>query len=131
VEKDYVEAVAWFLKAAEQKFAPAQFKLGICFENGQGVEKNSVEAMRWFHEAAELNDGDAQGILGDRYAAGKGVERNFEKAYAWYNLAAVTSKEAATSRDALEKRMSPQQIAEAQKRTRELRAEIDARLKGK
>ena len=29
--KDYVEAVKWYRKAAEQNIAEAQFSLGICF----------------------------------------------------------------------------------------------------
>jgi hypothetical protein len=41
----------------------------------------------------------------------------------------MTNKDAVTNRDDLEKRMSPQQVADAQKRTTELRAQIEARLK--
>src|SRR5437879_1128592 len=37
VPKDAAEAVKWFRKAAEQNLASAQFILGVCLGNGQGV----------------------------------------------------------------------------------------------
>ncbi len=40
VAKDYVEAVKWCRKAAEQNNAEAKFLLGVCFKNGNGVEKD-------------------------------------------------------------------------------------------
>src|SRR5206468_6802374 len=40
VAKDEVEAVKWFRKAAEQNYAFAQFMLGACYHDGQGVTKN-------------------------------------------------------------------------------------------
>jgi hypothetical protein len=52
------------------------------------------------------------------------------EAYAWLNLAARTNERAAVVRDDLEKKMSPQQIVDAKKRTKELRAQIEAKLKG-
>jgi len=53
VEKDDVEAVKWFRKAAEQGNAHAQVKLGECYRNGTGVEKDDVGAVKWFRKAAE------------------------------------------------------------------------------
>lgn len=44
--KDVAEAMKWFRKAAEQNFAPAQYEMGTCFANGQGVEKDTVEAVK-------------------------------------------------------------------------------------
>ena len=62
--KDYVEAVKWYRKAAEQNHAEAQYNLGICYAGGQGVEKDYVEAVKWFRKAAEQNDAEAQYSLG-------------------------------------------------------------------
>ena len=50
------------------------------------------------------------------------MEKDYAEAYAWCNLASKTDKAAAKNRDTLEKKMSPQQVAEGQKRTKELRA---------
>jgi uncharacterized protein len=129
VEKDYAEAVRWFRKATAQSYALAQYHLGVHFHYGEGVEKDYVEAMRWFLKAAEQNHDGSQAFMGVCYAEGKGVEKDYVEAYAWYNLAAKTFEVAAEGRDGLEKQMSPQQVAAAQKRTKELRTQIEAKLK--
>ena len=64
VEKDYVEAVKWFRKAAEQNFASAQGNLGISYAQGKGVEKDDVEAVKWYRKAAEQGFANAQFNLG-------------------------------------------------------------------
>jgi hypothetical protein len=58
VAKDYVEAVKWYRKAAEQGHAEAQYNLGCGYANGQGVGKDIVEAYAWFSMAAKA-DSDA------------------------------------------------------------------------
>jgi TPR repeat protein len=107
--------------------------LGNCYTNGEGVEKDTVEAMKWYRKAAEQNYAEGQFTVGACYAGGHGVEKDYTEAYAWYNLLAATThpfaEVAKSSRDTLEKKMSPQQVADAQKRTKELRVEIAAKLK--
>ena len=78
---------------------------------------------------AEQGDALAQSGLGWMYDNGQGVEKDYAEAYAWYNIAAKTEPKAAEMRDDLEKKMSPQQVGEAQKRTRELKALLDAKKK--
>ena len=39
--------------AAEQSFAPAQYNLGVMYDNGDGVPQDEVEAMRWYRLAAD------------------------------------------------------------------------------
>ncbi|MEI8248806.1 MAG: tetratricopeptide repeat protein, partial [Lentisphaerota bacterium] len=46
VEKNLVEAVKWFRKAAVQGHAQGQLNLGVCLKKGDGVEKNLVEAVK-------------------------------------------------------------------------------------
>ena len=56
------------------------------------------------------------------YANGQGVAKDYVEAYAWYNIsAAIGSEMGATNRDNLERKMTPQQIADVQKRTKELK----------
>lgn len=43
--------------------AEAQFKLGFCYDKGQGVDKNDVEAFQWFQKAAEQGHAKAQFVL--------------------------------------------------------------------
>ena len=129
VEKDYAEAAKWFRKGADQGNAGAQLFLASLYRNGQGVEKDYAKAMKWYRNAADQGLDQAQFGIGGLYFSGHGVERDYAEAYAWFNLAARTDTNAATSRDLLEKQMSPQQVAEAQKRTKELRAMIEAKTK--
>ena len=42
------EAVHWYRKAADQGDAEAQFYLGVCYDNGQGVPKDETEAVKWY-----------------------------------------------------------------------------------
>jgi TPR repeat protein len=122
VTKDEAEAVTLYRKAAEQNFAPAQFKLGFCFENGQGVAKDYVEAVNWYRKSAEQNDATAQCNLGLCYADGKGVPKDYVEAYKWYNLALAQGQEVARQNlSNLERFMTPDQIAEAQKLAREFK----------
>jgi uncharacterized protein len=124
VEQNYVESVKWFRKAADQGYANAQAVVGSSYYNGTGVERNYAEAVKWYRKAAEQGYASAQDDLGICYANGEGVEQNYVEAYAWYNVASKTNKQAAEARDQIAKKMSPQQVANAQKRTTELRAQI-------
>jgi TPR repeat protein len=63
------------------------------------------------------------------YHLGQGVPKDDVEAYAWSNLAARAASSAAANCDDLEKRMSPQQVAAAKKRAKELQAMMDAKLK--
>ena len=58
VPRDDAKAIEWFLKAANQGFAPAQINLGVLYERGQGVPKDFVQGYKWlslstsrFHES--------------------------------------------------------------------------------
>ncbi len=59
------------------------------------------------------------------YSMGRGVPQDYVQAHKWFNLAAATHTEkeardrAVKARDRVAARMTPAQIAEAQKRARE------------
>jgi hypothetical protein len=88
VEKDPVEAVKWYRKAAEQGHADAQVNLGECFMNGQGVAKDPVDAVKWYRKAAEQGLAIAQLSLGVCFNYGQGVAKNLTEAVEWYRKAA-------------------------------------------
>ncbi|MBT6117523.1 MAG: hypothetical protein HOH66_06615, partial [Rhodospirillaceae bacterium] len=70
--------------------------------------------------SAEIGDADSQYLLGQINENGLGVPQNFLRAHVWYNLAAASGHEAAANaRDALAKRMAPDQVAKAQSRASE------------
>ena len=70
-----MEAVKWYRKAAEQNFAEAQYNLGVCYDNGQGVAKDYAEAVKWYRKAAEQNHAQAQYNLGVATAMAKAWPR--------------------------------------------------------
>ena len=88
VERDDVEAVKWYRKAAEQNYAPAQYNLGHCYANGEGLGKDAEEAVKWYRKAAEQNVAYAQYNLGTCYAKGDGVAKDEVEAVKWYHKAA-------------------------------------------
>jgi TPR repeat protein len=121
VKQDFGEAFRWFHRAAAQGYAPAQRSLGVKFEKGQGVKRNYGEAVRWYRHGAEQGDAAAQYRLGRMYVLGRGIRRDFTAAVAWFNLAADQKiEDAATARDAVAARLTPQQLAEAKRKTREV-----------
>ena len=127
VLKDMVEALKWFRKAAEQGDARGQNGIGNCYYYGEGVAKDAVEAVKWIRKATEQGFAAAQYNLGCCYYNGEGVPKDYVEAYAWLNLAAGNGNtEATKGRDELEKKY-PQQIADGQKRSRELAALIEAK----
>lgn len=51
--QSYSEAVRWYIAAANQGFAHAQFSLGLIFEEGRPEVKRDVPyALSWYEEAA-------------------------------------------------------------------------------
>ena len=122
--QDYAEAVKWYRLAAAQGKANAQYNLGVMYENGQGVVQDYTEAVKWYRLAAAQGDADAQYNLGAMYDNGQGVVQDYVRAHMWYNLGAVSGKAeyAAKNRDSIAAKMTPPQIAEAQKLARECQA---------
>lgn len=122
VPQNPTEAAKWFRKSADQGFAEAQHKLGSCYKYGRGVPKDDAEAVKWFRKVAEQEyfNAEAQFNLGVCYQLGEGVSKDVVEASKWYHLsAAQENKDAAKSLAALDKTMTPEQIAEAQKRADE------------
>jgi uncharacterized protein len=118
VPRDDAEAVRWSRKAAEHENAKAQFFLGAMYDKGRGVPQDDAEAVRWYRKAAQQGNSTGQALLGTMLEDGRGIPRDYVQAYMWYNLAAAGgANQAAHWRDGLERKMTAQQIAEAQQRT--------------
>jgi TPR repeat protein len=107
-------------KAAEQGNANAQYNLGLMHSIGKGTPKDDKQAIYWYTKAAEQGHDGGQLNLGVKHDYGKGTLKDSILAYAWYNISASQGNEQATkNRDLIEKEMTPNQIAEAQKLSRE------------
>ena len=76
--------------------------------------------MKWYTLAAEQGNADAQYNLGVMYGLGNGVIQDSVYAHMWANLAASNgSKKGGEMRDFTAERMTPAQVAEAQRLARE------------
>jgi hypothetical protein len=130
VPQDHNEAAKLFRSAADKGDAPAQFYLGFMYSEGQGVPQDYAEAVKWFQLAAERGDAQAQYNLGLSYAKGEtgAGDPDNVSAYMWFNISAASfattdprRSTAMSSRDAVAAKMTPEEIAEAQKRARDWR----------
>lgn len=81
------EAREWFLKAAEQGYAPAQSALAFLYWTG-AFRQDLETVLVWFQRAAENDHAPAQYHLGSMYRSGEGVEEDHEKAKVWHSRAA-------------------------------------------
>jgi hypothetical protein len=140
VSLDLKEAAKWYRKAAEQGDASAQYNLGCMYDYGSGVVEDNKEAVKWYRKAAEQGFALAQHNLGNMYDSGEVLD--FERkgsltqltrstarllgkdaliAYAWWNIAAGNGNTSAKkNKPILAKKMTPDQIAEAQELSNEM-----------
>jgi uncharacterized protein len=115
VPQNDAEAVKWYRLAADRGNAASQLALARMYETGRGVPQSDVEAATWYRRAADQGEPWAQTNLGVKYARGQGVPQDYVAAYMWLDLAAKGDQLAIGNRDAVARRMTPAQIAEAQK----------------
>ena len=124
---DYATAYRLIKPLAEQGIAKTQYNLGVMYQKGEGVPQDYTEAMKWYQKAAEQGHAEAQYNLGGMYFRGRGVPRDFVLAHMWFNLsvsrvpASEGEKREATEIiiDLVASKMTPYQIAEAQRLARE------------
>ncbi len=101
------------------------------YRNSQGVPQDYKQALSWYRKAAEQGNAVAQNNLGNMYSSSQGVPQDYVQAHLWSNLAAAgfsaamvdMRNEAADNRDRIAAKMTPAQIAEAQRLAREWKPE--------
>jgi localization factor PodJL len=108
-------------------------RLGEIYAKGLGVERNWEQAKIFYSEAATARDVPSMVALAEYYSAEKATHTDLLAAYSWYNkLAAVTPgsfafatasdngetyrmlADATRKRDALEKKLSTDELRRAQ-----------------
>ncbi|WP_170921027.1 tetratricopeptide repeat protein [Enhydrobacter aerosaccus] len=128
---DYATAIAIWRPLAEQGNAEAQTLLGAMYWSGEGVPRDHREAARWYLRAAEQGYARAQNDIGFMYGFGEGIPPHDDvQAYKWISLAIMryTAKnqdrldQAAKDLATLKARMTPAQIAEAERLIRQWEA---------
>ena len=101
-QKDFAGAAEKFRAAAEPGFPPAQYNLGICFLNGNGVDKDPVQAVKWFALSAEKGYASAMVALASAYTQGTGgLPQSYTKAAEWLYKASAQGN--AKAKEVLEK----------------------------
>jgi uncharacterized protein len=73
--------------AAQGGNVEAQFIVGACYAQGEGVSEDAGLAVKWFKEAADNGHRKAQFNLAWCYANGKGVREDAGEAVKYYRLA--------------------------------------------
>ncbi|MDH3714080.1 MAG: hypothetical protein OET44_09570, partial [Gammaproteobacteria bacterium] len=83
------------------------------------------EAYKLWQEAARRGDAKSLYELGKLYGDGLGVLRNIVHAHAYFNVAAAKGqREAFAARQIVESRMTPEQLAQAEKLALELHSDL-------
>jgi len=122
---DYATAMSLWRPLVDQGDADAQYNLGVMYWDGQGVSQDYAQAVAWFRKAADQGLAGAQFNLGLAYAKGQGVPQDYTQAHMWLNLSAsralddTVRRAAVIHREELAAKMTPEQIAEAQRMARE------------
>ena len=89
LEKNYDDALHWFLQGANQGNVPSMRKLGNLYSRGLGAKKDIGQVMRWDRAAADAGDAGGQFLVGSLYENGLGVPRDYATAMTWYRKAAL------------------------------------------
>ena len=117
VDVNMNSAYGWWRRAAEplngaSPSAEALMNCGICNMTGKGAEKDNSRAEDYLLRASKLGLPHAQFCLGIFYKD-HGIKI---KSYAWLNIAATGKhNNAINEKNQLEKKMSPNEVREAQK----------------
>jgi hypothetical protein len=120
VPRDDAQAMNWYRKAADHGNARAQIRVGDMYDNAHSVFWDYAQAVAWYRKAADAGNAEGQYKLGLMYDFGDGVPQDYLSAHMWFNLAASRgSGMGASDRDLVAAKMTPAQIAEAQRMARE------------
>jgi uncharacterized protein len=120
VPRNKAEALKLYHLAAERGNDRAQFSVGTLYFAGVAVPENRTEAAKWFRRAADQGHIGGQVYLALSYATGLGVPQDNVQAYMWLSVAAARGdKDAISNRNKVAQKMTPAQIADAQKLARD------------
>lgn len=88
-QKNFQEALDWYMKSAMQNYDVAQTEVGNFYAEGRtGIDKDFNKAFEWYQKAAENGYFDAINNLAGMYNQGRGTEKDQLKAAQLYELAA-------------------------------------------
>lgn len=113
---DYAAAFEQLLPAAQAGNADAEELIGVLYASGLGVERDDVRAFEWYLRASMKGHPGAQSGVGWYYEVGRGMPvPDLVRAYLWYVLSTIGGDpDAAISQEEVVKKMTPEQIEQAQ-----------------
>ena len=133
VAQSHAEALSWYKRAAEAGDGLAMYNLAHFYEDGLAGEKDVKAAMDWYGRAADKGIGVAMHRLGVILAEGRrGVPADPAEGHAWLSVAAKyftgeDAQEALANQNSLQA-LSPALSAQQQQRSREIAANLEARI---
>ena len=111
------EAMKWYRKAAEQADAAGQLNLGIMYKRGTCARRDFGKARQLILKSAEQGYAQAQTLYGLMHGNGDGGPVDLVTAYIWFSRAAAQGdSQAIQSLNICKGKMTPKQLAEAQRR---------------
>lgn len=84
ISQDFLDC----FELAKQGNMNAQYRLGLMYQQGQGVDRDYPKAIGWYREAAEQNYMDAQVNLGRMLYNVSWLHKNYDEAIKWFSRAA-------------------------------------------
>lgn len=132
VSKDLVQAEAWARKSADQGNPMGQLLLSMMYFNGEVVPQDTVQAAAWVRKAAEQGTAISQFDLALLYREGMGgIPQDNIQAYKWFTLATASGdKRGSEHIKIMAGKMTPAQIADAQKLAQEWKPTVNPGVKG-
>jgi TPR repeat protein len=88
IERNYTEAIRWFLLAAEQSDLYSQSHLGYLYDKGLGAARDEKVAAQWYAKAADQGDAWSQARLASMYRDGRGIAQDLQRAVGLFAKAA-------------------------------------------
>jgi hypothetical protein len=114
---DKAQAAKLFQQAADRGHAGAQYYLGMIYEKGAGVPRDVAVALNWYRQAATNGYVEAGVTLGNFYSDGLEVKQDFAEAFVWYGVSAAQGNRLAeVFRKGMQRKLTAEQVAEAEKR---------------
>lgn len=114
-QSQFTKAMQEFLPAANAGNADAEELIGVMYAMGLGVKRDDRRAFEWYLRASMKAHPGAQSGIAWYYEIGRGVSKDLVRAYMWYVLSAVGGDpDAAVSQEEVIKKMTPEQVREAQ-----------------
>ena len=86
--KKYAQALPKLKAAAEKGHKKAQYRMGRCYDKGNGVKEDDKQAVAWYAKSAAQGFAKAQYQLGKCYKNGEGVAKDVKKAFDYFSRAA-------------------------------------------